>query len=352
MSGRFIAAGFRQDIESLFSRFISGDDGDDRPTNETTISATDAGLDVKPDPKVVSLRFSRFCQLWRQMNFSYVFSLRQNVNELREFIDEIFVEVLPNVSDDHRLERRVCALYLLYSLYCKQPKMSDNSSLTSTSKQKIRINFSYLEQIRCLIQTCKELEQMDVCYVWYKMLAIGAVHFVHVSRLMGPLYIRNSRVTSETQTKTDFLIDQFKTSLYPPFDELSHIHEKYRTMKEELTDDTPDLQQLDQIQDNIFELSKAKMDNLVKEFINASTKTSSGLNVSTRMDAEDDSEDSDESNNVSIGEKRRRLRQKAASFGKSAKTACNENNATNSTETASVGPKRGRPKVAKLTDDV
>jgi hypothetical protein len=149
------------------------------------------------------LRFTRFCHHWKELNFSFVFGFRQNSRDLREFVDEIYLEVLPNVCSEYPLERRVCALYLLYSLFVKQPIIC----------QKIRINFQYLEQIRELIQKCKQLSQLDVCYVWYKLLSLGAIDLVHVSRLMGPSYIRNSRVTNECLTETDAIIDEFRVCL-------------------------------------------------------------------------------------------------------------------------------------------
>ncbi|CAG2169696.1 unnamed protein product [Oppiella nova] len=336
MSVRYIAAGFRQDMEALFSRFMAKEDEhtiDDRTSGDETQS-------------VVSLRFSRFCEIWREMCFSYVFRLRVNENELREFVDEIYLEVLPNVAEDHPLDRRVCALYLLYSLFQKQPKLSDKVR----DRQKIRINFSYLEQIRDLIERCKRLEQLDVCYVWYKLLSLGAVHLVHVSRLMGPLYIRNSRVTNETQTKTDFLIDQFQTSLNQPFEELSHIHEKYRAMKEALYDESPQTKQLDQIQDNMFELSKAKMDNLAKEFTNTAVKTS----VDNQMDGEEEDSDGVNQTYDPIGEKRRKLKEKAFGFGIKSKTeVMNETTVghnLNESKTQTKIKRRGRPKVSKLTE--
>ena len=142
------------------------------------------------------------------MNFSLIFRLRQNENDLREFVDEIYLEVLPFVGSEHAFPRRVFALYLLYSLFVKQPNI----------RQKIRINFQYLEEIRELIQKCKETEQLDVCFVWYKLLSLGAIDLVHVSRLMGPYFIRNLKVTNERLTETDLIIDNFRVCLILVFE--------------------------------------------------------------------------------------------------------------------------------------
>ena len=184
MSFRYVASGFRQDMEEIFSRFLTIDEN----SRENT-------------PKEVSLRFSRFSQHWRQMNFSLVFRHRLNENDLREFIEEMYLVVLPNVCSQYPFERRVCALYLLYSLFVKQPQ---NLCV------KIRVNFPYLQEIRQLIQKSKQLEQLDVCFVWYKLWSLGAIDLVDVCRRVGPYFIRNSRVTVGTETKTDFLLNQFK----------------------------------------------------------------------------------------------------------------------------------------------
>jgi hypothetical protein len=188
MSRKYIAAGFRQDMELLFSKFI-----DNERQNES---------EPKSEP-LIRLRFSRFAQIWTQLNFSFIFKARINDNELREFIDEIYLEVLPNCSRDKPFERRVASLYLLYSLFVKQPQ-------NKTIQQRIRINYYYLSEIRELVEKSKQLDQLEVCYIWYKLLSLKAIDFVHVSRLMGPYYIRNSRVTNETETYTDFIINQFK----------------------------------------------------------------------------------------------------------------------------------------------
>ena len=186
MNFKYSAAGFRHDMEVLFNRFNTpNDECNGQPLKE------------------ISLRFTRFCELWREMNFSLIFRFRQNENDLREFVDEIYLEVLPFVGTEYPFARRVCALYLLYSLFVKQPIIC----------QKIRINFQYLDQIRELIKRCKELEQLDVCFIWYKLLSLGAIDLVHVSRLMGPYFIRNRRSTNEGLTETDLIIDEFRVCL-------------------------------------------------------------------------------------------------------------------------------------------
>ena len=186
MNFRYSASGFRQDFETLYHRF----------------NTPEPEADGQP-PKEMSLRFTRFCEIWREMNFSLIFRFRLNENDLREFVDEIYLEVLPFVASEYPLARRVCALYMLFSLYAKQPIIC----------QKIRINFQYLAQIRELIQRCKQLEQLEIPFLWYKLLSLGAIDLVHVSRLMGPYFIRNMRSTNERLTETDALIDDFKVCL-------------------------------------------------------------------------------------------------------------------------------------------
>ena len=106
-----MTSGFRQDMEELFSRFLTPEEEDSTENGETDKS------------KEISLRFTRFSHFWRQMDFSLVFRYRLQENDLREFIEETYLVVLPNVCSEYPFERRVSALYLLYSLFVKQPNV-------------------------------------------------------------------------------------------------------------------------------------------------------------------------------------------------------------------------------------
>ena len=298
---RYSAAGFRQDMEELFNRFLSTDKESDSTTSHE-----------------ISLRFSRFAEVWRQMKFSHVFRLRYNENDLKDFVEQIFLEVLPHLCENYPLERRVCALYLLYCLYVKQPK----------SRQAIRMNFAHLEQIRALIQKCKQLSQLDVCYVWFKLLSMGAIDMVYVSRLMGPQYMHKCRNIYETQTETDLIIDQFKTSMFSPLMELSHIHERYRTLKDSLADTCPKIdEQCSHVKDNIFDLTKAKVDNLHKQYFNSIIPT-----VDSEDDGIDYRTDSEDSQQSDIRSKKRRLNEMASGFGQNLTSEVVENQSVNEDE--------------------
>jgi len=128
--------------------------------------------------------------------------------------------------------------------------------------------------------------------------------------------------------------------VYPSIDELSDIHEQYRIMKEALVEDkVKHINTITQVEDNIFELCKAKMDNLSKEFANqlpAQESTQSFENGFTEelLEMTQDCDD--------IGSRRRKIKEKAM-VNSNVSTDLKTNNST-----TQVRRKRGRPKKSKL----
>lgn len=74
---KYVAAGFRADLETLLSRFITAEE----------------------DP----LRFTTFSQIWRDMKFSWVFRGRHSANEVHELIDEMYIIILSYIGEDKPL---------------------------------------------------------------------------------------------------------------------------------------------------------------------------------------------------------------------------------------------------------
>ena len=125
--------------------------------------------------------------------------------------------------------------------------------------------------------------------------------------------------------------------------ELSHIHEKYRTIKDNLAEkETQMSKDCDKVGDNIFELFKTKADNLRKEFFCNNLSEQSMPSESQDFDDFDDRQKT-----CDIGSKRRRLREKASGFGHKVRQQVMEESAQKHKKRPKA---RGRPKLAKRTD--
>lgn len=191
MRVKYVAAGFRTDMESLIDRFLNFKQED---------SQEEGGGGGE---KKLCLRFKHFADVWRDSGFSLIFRGRVSENEMQEFIEEMFADLLTQTAPQEPFGRRVAILYMLYSLFVKQPSIN-------SLQVRIRLTFSKYEELKKLVSEAKELEQFDVCFVWYKLLAVGGIEFVAAPRRCGPYYIKNNKITPDHHSATDALLSQFK----------------------------------------------------------------------------------------------------------------------------------------------
>ena len=157
----------------------------------------------------------------------YYFSGRFNENDLHEFIDECFIICLSQMSQNKPLERRIAGLYLLYSMYVKQPL---NEQQTQQLDIKIRMTQDDLFNARQLYSDCHNAGLKNVCFFWFKLLSIGAIHFVFANRQnYGPSFIMNSRLTDQK------MVNRIMVSYQTEKDKMAKIqdiHSTYILIKE------------------------------------------------------------------------------------------------------------------------
>ena len=160
----------------------------------------------------------------------YYFSGRFNENDLHEFIDECFIICLSQMNQDKPLERRIAGLYLLYSMYVKQPL---NEQRTQQLDIKIRMTQDDLFNARQLYSDCHNAGLKNICFFWFKLLSIGAIHFVFANRQnYGPSYIVNSRLISNRQTQVKQLVKQLDSEVKQKIEKIKNIHIVNDEMKE------------------------------------------------------------------------------------------------------------------------
>ncbi|CAG2100451.1 unnamed protein product [Medioppia subpectinata] len=233
------ASGFRTDMETLLAKFESKN----------------------------STKFIVFSQCFRDMSFSLIFRGRHNDNEMHEFIDEIFLEVLSQLVNRERpLCQRIGSLYLLYALYVKQPL---DQTLKTRFDIKVRITLDQLKIIREFVAKCKANRILDVVYVWYKLLTTG-VHFVFFRyQCSGPSNTRsNNHHFQGFKSSTDKAINDLKKSLESRFKPIEENHNLFVEYKEKAfngsehpIEDKPNI-----INHDLWKDSMANLDKLVHDF--------------------------------------------------------------------------------------
>lgn len=152
----YIAAGFRNDAEKLLDRFVAKK----------------------------SLKFADFAEVWRDLHFTTIFMGRESLRELTEFIEECYRNALlfMDASDPYQ---KVGTVYLLYSLYLKQP------SLLLKSQVPIRVSFRQVFEIYNVENhflegsICND-DVLDLTYIVTKLFKMEAFSICCFPIPMGP----------------------------------------------------------------------------------------------------------------------------------------------------------------------
>lgn len=146
-SKSFILSGFKEDCEQLIARFEQGND----------------------------IRFQTFCEIWKEMKFSLVFTGRPTYIELLEFCEETLNVCKKFLLLPPRFKERVGGLYLLYGVYYKMP----------IDQFKIRVKLDDWRSIMELHAEIKEAEHLDANYILSKLIADNAFHFCIFDKEFG-----------------------------------------------------------------------------------------------------------------------------------------------------------------------
>ena len=134
--------------------------------------------------------FSEFVKLWKKKRFYLVFHGVLHVNQLHEFVDEMFELCVKKFETEAEYLRRVGLLFVLYACYFKQPD--------EEVKFNIRLQDTHLEQIRSFLGECRSRHHYEPIYCWRKLLTEGAVDFVCQLNYYGPWFIRRQRYDKES----------------------------------------------------------------------------------------------------------------------------------------------------------
>ncbi|XP_034180111.1 proximal sequence element A Pbp45 [Osmia lignaria lignaria] len=142
-----ILNGFIEDCEELIVRFERADD----------------------------IRFQTFCEIWKEMKFSLIFTGRPSFLELLEFCEEALNICKQFLLLPPRFKERIGGLYLLYGIYYKMP----------VEQFKIRMKLDDWRNIMELHAEIKEAEHLDANYILCKLITDNAFIFCMFDQEFG-----------------------------------------------------------------------------------------------------------------------------------------------------------------------
>merc|ERR1711935_111491 len=123
--------------------------------------------------KTAGPRFKTFTELWKETSFGLIFAGRESFRELYEFTEEMFDRIKKYALSVHNKKPnnelvRFAAIYLLYSLYFKQP---------CRPMVKIRLIQEELVDLLATVELAKMEKHWDVSYAWCKLFTSHAFYF-------------------------------------------------------------------------------------------------------------------------------------------------------------------------------
>ncbi|WAQ94959.1 SNPC1-like protein [Mya arenaria] len=189
--------GFKQDIETLLQRF------------------SESG----------TVRYEKFAEIWRDMNFSFFCAGRQSQRECREYVEEVFQVAIPYWLPPSSFLARAGALYMLYGMY--------NHQLV-VPKVKIRVSPAQWQTIQEFQQEARDQQHLDLDYVFQKMCLEHAFQFMYQTGRDRDLFIAD-----DLKEEASCIEEIFSSQT---LNQLSLVHDQYQKMKVALSSDntTPD----------------------------------------------------------------------------------------------------------------
>ncbi|XP_074598916.1 snRNA-activating protein complex subunit 1-like [Brevipalpus obovatus] len=208
-----ILDGLRQDITKLIENYIAKEDH----------------------------TFPNFASTWREMKFYFIFTSKVNQSELREFTEEAFLITLKFLdTTENSMQHSIAILFLMYCMFISQPL---------NPKIPFKLTIENYNRCRLIYKHCEEHQIKDACYVWLKLNSLGAFHFTHRERPMGPSYMKKHINTSLVPRSEIDFSSEYKDSI----NELTRIHQEYSNLKRSLPPENGAVKHLDLVSDSLFQ---------------------------------------------------------------------------------------------------
>ncbi|XP_063708123.1 snRNA-activating protein complex subunit 1 [Culicoides brevitarsis] len=115
-----------------------------------------------------SINFQDFCTTWNDLNFHCIFYGRQSVDDLNNFVEEALTIVKRIFVRSSNMNDKCCCLYLMYSIYQKQP---------DKGVAKIRVTENDWSAFKDFYSKLSSEEYQHPFIIWWKLLQDDAYHF-------------------------------------------------------------------------------------------------------------------------------------------------------------------------------
>ena len=242
-----------------------------------------------------SLRFHDFASCWRDMKFSLVLCGKSS-KELKAFLEDAYELCLEDIRPEKDVDRKVFALYMMYSLFMKQP---------CDTKTSIRLSIQGWQDVKDLLFFAQENQHLDIIYIWKRLRDEKAVDFVYSVRYFGPT---TKKYSKESSREVSDAADKLKAALDDQLADLASFHSHYESCKSIVS-----TKELKDICPEVSDPFSVLRDDL--EFIDQNQGSSLEANWSLAADSlsviHQATTEQGERHEESIGEKRQRLKNRS-----------------------------------------
>lgn len=195
--------------------------------------------------RMASVRFVDFSRLWKERHLSWIFTYKLNIIDMREFIEDAYQIILDQLNRSAKPERAILILYLIYCFYMCQP---------ITPKIPIKLNLSKFKAFRYLFQESRVNKHLDACYIWMKLLSLGAFHMVDQTKAYGPLAMKKDPTLGASSSSTNnFSLDR-TCEIQTEMEKVKNLHYSYLALKDSLEGpDAENVKALSLVRDEFFD---------------------------------------------------------------------------------------------------
>ncbi|XP_078376195.1 snRNA-activating protein complex subunit 1-like [Oculina patagonica] len=188
---------------------------------------TDCRMLLSRFENLKTVRFERFCEVWREMNFSLIHCAGRDSNRRIQVVDYLF-RIISTYLDSTpcSFQYRIGALYALYAIYHTQ---------LCQPKVKIRMTLTMMKDLKELHKQIIEQQHHDADYILRRLNNEKAFFFVAMP--IPLFYGSKEAITSQEESQKSVLIDDVNDNVEERFRALEYLeeaHSNYKEMKNKL----------------------------------------------------------------------------------------------------------------------
>lgn len=169
-----------------------------------------------------TVRFEKFCEVWREMNFSLIHCGGRDGDRRIQLVDYLFRIISTYLeSTPSSFQCRIGALYALYAIYHTQ---------LCQPKVKIRMTLSMMRDLKELHKQIIEQKHHDADYI-LRLLNNGKA-FLFVAMPIPLSYGSRETITGQDEGQSSTLIDEVNETVEERFQAMEYLQEAHNNYKE------------------------------------------------------------------------------------------------------------------------